>query len=68
MKNVGKLDAKIRYGISAAMVVLGIIVGPFSSFAVGLYIAAVVLTLTGAVGFCGLYKVLGLNTCPLEKK
>lgn len=42
--------------------------GPFSSFAVGLYVAAVVLTLTGAVGFCGLYKVLGINTCPLEKK
>jgi len=68
MKNVGKLDARIRYGISAVMVVLGIVVGPMTSFAVALYIAAGVLSITGAVGFCGLYKLIGINTCPLEKK
>lgn len=68
MKNVGKLDARIRYGISLALAVFGLIIGPFTSFAIGLYVAAVVLSLTGAVGFCGLYKVLGINTCPLEKK
>lgn len=68
MKNVGKLDARIRYGISLVLVGVGLIVGPLTSLATGLYIAALVLSLTGVVGFCGLYKVLGINTCPLEKK
>jgi hypothetical protein len=68
MKNVGKLDARIRYGISAVMVLLGVFIGPASSVSIGLYIAAGVLSITGAVGFCGLYKVLGIRTCPLEKK
>ncbi|HNZ28816.1 MAG TPA: DUF2892 domain-containing protein [Candidatus Goldiibacteriota bacterium] len=24
--------------------------------------------MTGAIGFCGLYVLLGINTCPVNKK
>ncbi|HRQ45245.1 MAG TPA: DUF2892 domain-containing protein [Candidatus Goldiibacteriota bacterium] len=24
--------------------------------------------ITGAIGFCGLYVLLGINTCPVNKK
>lgn len=69
MKNVGKLDAKIRYGISVVLILIGLLLGdPLSSVSIILYVSAVVLAATGAVGFCGLYKLIGVNTCPLEER
>lgn len=62
-KNEGNLDRIIR-------IVLGLVL-----FAVAylqninwLYIIALVSLVTGLTGFCGLYKLLGINTCPMKKK
>ncbi len=69
MKNVGKLDAKVRYVIGAVLVLIGLLTGdPFSQVSIILYVSAAALVITGAVGFCGLYKLIGVNTCPLENR
>lgn len=68
MKNVGKLDARIRYGIAVVLVIVGLLLDPLSSTSIILYVSAAVLTVTGAVGMCGLYKLIGVNTCPLEER
>jgi len=57
--NEGSLDRVLR--IVAGLVLIGLAatdrVGPWG------YIGVVPL-LTGAIGWCPLYSVLGLNTCP----
>ena len=63
--NEGKADRTIR-------VVLGVILLGLSLFSLtGLTqlvagVAGLIALITGAVGFCGLYKILGIST--LEKK
>lgn len=61
-KNEGKLDRTIR--IIAGLVLIGLTL----TNAVGAwgYIGIVPL-LTGIVGICPLYSILGINTCPLNK-
>ena len=58
----GNLDRALR--IVAGLVLIGLA----ATGNVGLwgYIGVVPL-LTGAVGFCPLYTVLGMNTCPVRR-
>ena len=65
-KNVGTIDRVIR-------VVLAIVLGYlyFSGTVTGalgiiLLIIGVILLFTGLVGFCALYKPLGISTCKKE--
>jgi hypothetical protein len=67
-KNVGKLDANVRYALAGASFVLALALGAGSPFFIGLLVFSVVMALTAYVGRCGIYKLIGVNTCPLEKK
>lgn len=68
-KNVGKVDAIVRFSISAVLIVLGFVfIGSNQSIAIGLFVVSVMLVVTSLVGRCGLYKVFGINTCPIDKK
>ncbi len=61
-KNVGGLDRIVR--IVAGLGLMGLAAtGILGAWA---WLGAVVLA-TGIFSFCGLYTVLGLNTCPLKK-
>jgi hypothetical protein len=60
-KNVGKLDAIIRYGIAAVLVVLAIVFQVW-----WLLIPAAIAVATAALGRCGLYKLIGVNTCNVK--
>lgn len=62
MKNEGTLDRSIRILIGLLLIAL-VFVGPTTAWG---WIGLVPLV-TGLVGFCPLYQVLGLNTCPLKK-
>ena len=67
-KNVGSVDKIVRYVIAAILVITGVFL--FESMlplAIGLFIFAVVLSLTALFSFCGLYTLFGVNTCKLEK-
>lgn len=63
MKNEGLADRSIRVVVGLVLIAL-VFVGPATPWGwVGL-----IPLITGLVGFCPLYKIVGLNTCPLDKR
>lgn len=63
--NEGKLDRGVRVILGAALAWLGFASGMLTGgMATGLGIAGVVLLITGVTGFCGMYTLFGVNTCP----
>lgn len=61
--NEGKWDRIVRVAVGLGLLSL-VFIGPQTMWG----LVGLVPLLTGAVGFCPLYKVLGLNTCPLSHK
>lgn len=60
--NVGGIDRPLRIVVGLALVALA------ATGTIGLWgWIGVVPLVTGAVGFCPLYSLLGLNTCPSSK-
>lgn len=57
--NEGTLDRALRVGLGVALLAL-VFVGPRSLWG----LAGLVPLLTGLVGFCPLYRLLGVSTCP----
>ncbi|MCB0391457.1 MAG: DUF2892 domain-containing protein [Bdellovibrionales bacterium] len=62
-KNAGKIDRVLRVILGLA-VLASAFIGPQTVWG---YVGIIPLV-TGLIGFCPLYKVIGINTCPLEKK
>lgn len=62
-KNEGTLDRVLRIGAGLALIgaAAGGVIGAWG------YVGIVPL-LTGAVGLCPLYTVLGIDTCPLARR
>ena len=56
-KNVGSTDKNIRIALGFIFLILGY---TFNSL---FYVAAAISFFTGLFKFCGLYKLLGINTC-----
>ncbi|MGE4321336.1 MAG: DUF2892 domain-containing protein [Acholeplasmataceae bacterium] len=68
-KNVGKVDQLIRYLLAAVLLVVGILLfNSLTWLAIVLFVLAAISAVTGAIGFCGLYTLLGINTCKVETK
>ena len=63
-RNEGNLDRIIRLVIAAAAVIIGAVVGFGSVVGIIAAVVAVIMVVTAATGFCPLYAVLHLNTCP----
>lgn len=62
MKNEGNLDRALR--VTLGLVLLSLcVIGPETMWG----LVGLVPLLTGLLGFCPLYKILGLSTCPLKK-
>jgi hypothetical protein len=61
--NVGGIDRVLRIVIGALLVALAVIgtLGPWA------WIGLVPLA-TGVFGFCPLYRLIGLSSCPLQRK
>ena len=60
--NVGGLDRALRVIAGLALIALAV------TGTVGLWgYIGIVLVLTGAVGFCPAYPILGINTCTMKK-
>lgn len=60
--NEGKLDRTLRVIAGLALLSLTVI-GPQTMWG----LVGLVPLLTGLAGFCPLYTVLGINTCPVKK-
>jgi hypothetical protein len=61
--NEGKTDRIVR-----VVVGLGLLAGAYQTQTQWMYVVGGILLATGAIGFCGLYTLLGINTCPMKKK
>ena len=61
-KNEGMIDRALRVIVGAVLIAL-VFVGPQTPWG---WIGIVPL-LTGLVGFCPLYAVLGIRTCPMKQ-
>jgi hypothetical protein len=64
-KNEGTLDRVIRGVIGLVAVLAALAVGAGSAAGLVLLAVAVIMLATAALGFCPLYRVLGLRTCPM---
>lgn len=62
-KNEGKIDRIFRVLFGLGLISL-VFIGPQTMWG----LVGVIPLLTGAIGFCPLYKVFGFNTCPLNVK
>jgi len=62
--NEGTLDRIIRAVVAVAALVGALVVGFGSVWAWVLLVIAVIAGVTAAVGFCPLYRIFGLRTCP----
>jgi hypothetical protein len=65
-KNMGNLDRIIRTVIAlvaAALYFANVLTGAIGIVAL---VVAVVFLLTSAVGFCPIYRLVGLSTCPVS--
>lgn len=63
--NMGTLDKWIRGGLVIVLIVVGILVQDWYQWV--LYGFAAMLTVTIFTGFCGIYKLFGIQTCPYKK-
>ncbi|MDR7414983.1 MAG: DUF2892 domain-containing protein [Armatimonadota bacterium] len=64
MRNVGRVDRILRAVLGVVLAILA-----FRTTGVWVWIAgfaAAVALLTAAVGYCPLYGLLGIRTCPAE--
>lgn len=59
--NVGGIDKILRILAGVALLAWAVMGGPVWAW------IGVVPLLTGLVGFCPIYPLLGLNTCPMKK-
>ncbi|MBP9758504.1 DUF2892 domain-containing protein [Candidatus Dojkabacteria bacterium] len=67
-KNIGKTDKIIRLVIAAGLV--GLYFTNLVPPVVGIIaiIFGVILAATALIGYCGLYTLLGISTCPVKKE
>ena len=65
IKNEGSIDRAIRLVIAAAAGIAAFVVGATTVVGVLLLVVAAIMVVTAAVGFCPLYRVFGLSTCPV---
>jgi len=63
--NEGGLDRVIRIVIALIAGYAGYRLG--GTWGTVLYVVGAVALITGAVGFCGLYALLGINTCKVKR-
>jgi hypothetical protein len=60
--NVGGWDRGLRIVIGLVLIVLGLAGAVSGTTAIAAYVVGAIALLTGLVGFCGLYTVLGIST------
>lgn len=62
--NVGGIERPIRIVLGIALIAVGYFAEFPAAGAMVAYLVGVIALVTGAVGFCPAWKLLGINTCP----
>lgn len=56
-ENVGMIDRMVRFILAIIFIILGFM------YSAWWFVPAAIALITGLLGWCGLYAVLGINTC-----
>lgn len=67
VRNVGSVDRVIRAIVGIVALVAAVALGVGNVGGIVLLVLGGVMVVTAAVGFCPLYRVFGINTCPAGK-
>jgi uncharacterized membrane protein len=62
-RNESTIDRAIRAIIGIGAIAVAFAVGAGSLLGIVLFVVAAIMLVTAAVGFCPLYRVLGISTC-----
>lgn len=68
VRNEGTVDRIVRVVLGVVLVAAWAFAWLTGTLAVVLGVVGIVLIGTGAVGFCPLYRMLGMSTCPVPAK
>jgi hypothetical protein len=68
VRNEGTVDRVVRVVVGLVLVAAWAFGWLTGTLAVVLGVVGIVLIGTGAAGFCPLYRMLGLSTCPVPAK
>ena len=63
MCNVGGIERPVRIGAGLVAIIIGLFAGLSTALSGAALAVGVILLLTGAMGFCPLFTLLGINTC-----
>ncbi|MEI6622320.1 MAG: DUF2892 domain-containing protein [Actinomycetes bacterium] len=66
-RNESSVDRIVRVVAGVVAVVIALAVGPTSVVGIVLFVVAAILLVTAAVGFCPLYRLLGISTCNVKQ-
>ncbi|MBZ8180286.1 YgaP family membrane protein [Oscillatoria salina] len=61
-RNVGSLDRIMRLILAAALLYAGLNIYRDTALGIGLDIASALFIFSAAIGFCGIYRLLGIRT------
>lgn len=64
--NVGGIERTIRVLLGAALLWLALVHVVTGGWAIVFYVVAAIALVTGLVGFCPAWKLLGINTCAVK--
>ena len=67
-KNMGSADKIIRIILAAVFFYLYFTGTVTGIIGIILLILGIAFVVTSIIGFCGLYKILGISTCPAPKQ
>jgi len=67
-KNVGNIDKIIRFVLAIIFVILIVNETITGIWLWILSVLAIILIVTGIIGWCGIYAALGIKTCSSPKK
>lgn len=62
VKNVGSPDKIARYAIAVVAVIAALLVGAGSVLGIILFVVAVIMVGTALLGFCPIWRIIGVNT------
>lgn len=61
--NVGGIERPVRMTVGLVAIIIGTFAGLSTAMSGGALAVGGILLLTGAVGFCPLFALFGMNTC-----
>lgn len=66
--NVGGIERPIRIVLGIALIAAGALAGLSEGLTIAAYVVGAIALVTGAIGYCPAWQLLGINTCPTKSE